>query len=193
MSPPALRPSTSDGAVNSLSIPSRTSSLHSRIVQPLPSTLKMTPVQPTRTLCYAYAVFGMSCDFGQYIDFQACRKNRTTGQKHQPLPAAEKSLTRRVQSISSTSRKFLEAALALSKTMRLLGLFTLPCAYLPSLWPLISRHPFLTTSKSLRRKTSRLVLLITLLSSRIRLIPYTESRSAYGPERMIRGKKRSRN
>ena len=33
--------------------------MHSRIVQPLPSTLKMTPVQPTRTLCYAYAVFGI--------------------------------------------------------------------------------------------------------------------------------------
>jgi len=53
-----LRPGTSDGTANALSIPSRTSSLHSRIVQPLPSSLKMTPVQPTRTLCYAYAVFG---------------------------------------------------------------------------------------------------------------------------------------
>src|SRR5271155_5526885 len=59
MSPPSgLRPGTSDGTANALSIPSRTSSLHSRIVQPLPSSLKMTPVQPTRTLCYAYAVFG---------------------------------------------------------------------------------------------------------------------------------------
>src|SRR5205814_3931487 len=59
MSPPTLRPGTSDGMANALSIHSRTSSLHSRIVQPLPSTLKMTPVQPTRTLCYAYAVFGI--------------------------------------------------------------------------------------------------------------------------------------
>ena len=59
MSPSALRPGTSDGMANALSIPSRTSSLHSRIVQPLPSTLKMTPVQPTRTLCYAYSVFGI--------------------------------------------------------------------------------------------------------------------------------------
>ena len=60
MSPTAIRPGTSDGTVNALSIPSRTSSLHSRITQPNPSTLKMNPVQPTRTLCYAYSVFGIS-------------------------------------------------------------------------------------------------------------------------------------
>jgi hypothetical protein len=189
MSPPALRPGTSDGAINSLSIPSRTSSLHSRIVQPLPSTLKMTPVQPTRTLCYAYAVFGIPPLSGSVL-IQVCRKNRTTGQRLPQSPAAGKSLTRKAQSISFTFRRFSAVVLASNKIMKLRVLFTLPCEYLALIYPSDSlRHHSPMTSKSLHRRISLLVLRITLLSNRIRLIHFTECPFEYGPGRMTREKR----
>jgi hypothetical protein len=60
------RPVTRDD--NPLPIPSRTSSLHSRITQPIPSTLNMK-VQPRtpKTLTHAYLVCGVGREPSQWV------------------------------------------------------------------------------------------------------------------------------
>ncbi|KAK8166938.1 AEX-3 domain-containing protein [Phyllosticta citrichinensis] len=63
----AERPSTSQGE-NSLFIPSRTSSLHSRITQPLPSQLNAKPGHRTpKTLTHAYMVCGVGREPSQWV------------------------------------------------------------------------------------------------------------------------------
>ncbi|OMP88394.1 DENN domain-containing protein [Diplodia seriata] len=63
----ADRPSTAQGE-NSLFIPSRTSSLHSRITQPLPSQLTVKPGQRTpKTLTHAYMVCGVGREPSQWV------------------------------------------------------------------------------------------------------------------------------
>lgn len=62
------RPSTRDQDA-SLVIPSRTSSLHSRITQPIPSSLSQKP-QPQRTpktLTHAYMVCGVGREPSQWV------------------------------------------------------------------------------------------------------------------------------
>ncbi|KAI0843575.1 AEX-3 domain-containing protein [Hypoxylon sp. FL0890] len=62
------RPSTRDQGDNNLIIPSRTSSLHSRITQPIPSTLNMKPQQRTpKTLTHAYMVCGVGREPSQWV------------------------------------------------------------------------------------------------------------------------------
>ena len=65
------RPSTRDTrdqGDNALIIPSRTSSLHSRITQPIPSTLGMKPQQRTpKTLTHAYMVCGVGREPSQWV------------------------------------------------------------------------------------------------------------------------------
>src|SRR3569833_1353555 len=62
------RPSTRDQGDTNLIIPSRTSSLHSRITQPIPSTLNMKPQQRTpKTLTHAYMVCGVGREPSQWI------------------------------------------------------------------------------------------------------------------------------
>ncbi|KAJ5469150.1 hypothetical protein N7475_006902 [Penicillium sp. IBT 31633x] len=69
------RPSTRDrpttrgeGENNSLVVPSRTSSLHSRITQPIPSTLNIKPAQRTpKTLTHAYMVCGVGREPSQWV------------------------------------------------------------------------------------------------------------------------------
>ncbi|KKZ68796.1 hypothetical protein EMCG_05614 [[Emmonsia] crescens] len=62
------RPMTRDQGDNSLVIPSRTSSLHSRITQPIPSTLNMKPAQQTpKTLTHAYMVCGVGREPSQWV------------------------------------------------------------------------------------------------------------------------------
>lgn len=59
---------TRDQGDNSLVIPSRTSSLHSRITQPIPSTLNMKPAQQTpKTLTHAYMVCGVGREPSQWV------------------------------------------------------------------------------------------------------------------------------
>lgn len=53
---------------SNLVIPSRTSSLHSRVAQPFPSTLHTKPVQRTpKTLTHAYMVCGVGREPSQWI------------------------------------------------------------------------------------------------------------------------------
>lgn len=62
------RPSTSTHIDHSLVIPSRTSSLHSRITQPIPSTLQIKPNQRTpKTLTHAYMVCGVGREPSQWV------------------------------------------------------------------------------------------------------------------------------
>ncbi|MCJ1292302.1 hypothetical protein MMC34_003852 [Xylographa carneopallida] len=62
------RPITRDQVDSSLVIPSRTSSLHSRITQPIPSTLNMKPTQRTpKTLTHAYMVCGVGREPSQWV------------------------------------------------------------------------------------------------------------------------------
>ncbi|KAL2876769.1 hypothetical protein SGCOL_007965 [Colletotrichum sp. CLE4] len=62
------RPTTRDQGDNNLIIPSRTSSLHSRITQPIPSTLNAKPQQRTpKTLTHAYMVCGVGREPSQWV------------------------------------------------------------------------------------------------------------------------------
>ncbi|KAJ2987784.1 hypothetical protein NUW58_g4319 [Xylaria curta] len=62
------RPVTRDQADNNLIIPSRTSSLHSRITQPIPGTLSSKPQQRTpKTLTHAYMVCGVGREPSQWV------------------------------------------------------------------------------------------------------------------------------
>ena len=73
------RPSTRDAAASaappqqpiaehSLVIPSRTSSLHSRITQPIPTTLNIKPAQRApKTLTHAYMVCGVGREPAQWV------------------------------------------------------------------------------------------------------------------------------
>ncbi|KAK1596009.1 DENN domain-containing protein [Colletotrichum navitas] len=62
------RPTTRDQGDTSLIIPSRTSSLHSRITQPIPSTLNSKPQQRTpKTLTHAYMVCGVGREPSQWV------------------------------------------------------------------------------------------------------------------------------
>ncbi|KAK4189881.1 AEX-3 domain-containing protein [Podospora australis] len=62
------RPVTRDQADSNLIIPSRTSSLHSRITQPIPSSLNAKPQQRTpKTLTHAYMVCGVGREPSQWV------------------------------------------------------------------------------------------------------------------------------
>ncbi|KAL4758695.1 DENN (AEX-3) domain protein [Aspergillus foveolatus] len=62
------RPSTRDQGENSLVVPSRTSSLHSRITQPIPSQSNAKPAQRTpKTLTHAYMVCGVGREPAQWV------------------------------------------------------------------------------------------------------------------------------
>lgn len=62
------RPTTREHGEHSLMIPSRTSSLHSRITQPIPSALNIKPNQRTpKTLTHAYMVCGVGREPSQWI------------------------------------------------------------------------------------------------------------------------------
>ena len=63
------RPPTRDQSqTDNLVIPSRTSSLHSRITQPLPTTLALKPGQRTpKTLTHAYMVCGVGREPTQWV------------------------------------------------------------------------------------------------------------------------------
>ncbi|KAJ5184097.1 hypothetical protein N7492_001713 [Penicillium capsulatum] len=62
------RPTTRGEGENSLVVPSRTSSLHSRITQPIPSTLNLKPAQRTpKTLTHAYMVCGVGREPSQWV------------------------------------------------------------------------------------------------------------------------------
>lgn len=78
------RPSTRDqaGAESAMMIPSRTSSLHSRITQPIPSTLTQKPQQRTpKTLTHAYMVCGVGREPSQWVKAPTPAQGKITHMK----------------------------------------------------------------------------------------------------------------
>lgn len=74
--------STRDHGDHSLIIPSRTSSLHSRITQPLPSTLNIKPNQRTpKTLTHAYMVCGVGREPSQWVRAPAASQGKIAHMK----------------------------------------------------------------------------------------------------------------
>lgn len=62
------RPTTREQTVDNAIVPSRTSSLHSRITQPMPSTLAKSNNRPTpKTLTHAYMVCGVGREPSQWV------------------------------------------------------------------------------------------------------------------------------
>ena len=62
------RPETREQSDLGFVIPSRTSSLHSRITQPIPASLNMKPTQRTpKTLTHAYMVCGVGREPSQWV------------------------------------------------------------------------------------------------------------------------------
>lgn len=62
------RPATREQAVDTNIVPSRTSSLHSRITQPLPTTITKSNNRPTpKTLTHAYMVCGVGREPSQWV------------------------------------------------------------------------------------------------------------------------------
>ena len=62
------RPATREHGEHSLMIPSRTSSLHSRITQPIPTNFHLKPNQRTpKTLTHAYMVCGVGREPSQWV------------------------------------------------------------------------------------------------------------------------------
>lgn len=62
------RPLTRDQNGDTMLIPSRTSSLHSRITQPIPSSFNAKPQQRTpKTLTHAYLVCGVGREPSQWV------------------------------------------------------------------------------------------------------------------------------
>lgn len=73
-------PSAAQG--DSLIVPSRNSSLHSRITQPLPSTLTAKPGQRTpKTLTHAYMVCGVGREPSQWVKAPATAQGKITHMK----------------------------------------------------------------------------------------------------------------
>ncbi|KAI9836439.1 MAG: hypothetical protein M1819_001470 [Sarea resinae] len=71
------RPSTRDQSDNGLVIPSRTSSLHSRITQPIPGSLNVKPSQRTpKTLTHAYMVCGVGREPSQWVKAPAASQGK---------------------------------------------------------------------------------------------------------------------
>ena len=62
------RPDTREQSDLGFVIPSRTSSLHSRITQPIPASLNLRPTQRTpKTLTHAYMVCGVGREPSQWV------------------------------------------------------------------------------------------------------------------------------
>ncbi|GIJ92061.1 hypothetical protein Asppvi_011036 [Aspergillus pseudoviridinutans] len=71
------RPVTRDQGENSLVVPSRTSSLHSRITQPIPSQVNAKSTQRTpKTLTHAYMVCGVGREPSQWVKAPATEQGK---------------------------------------------------------------------------------------------------------------------
>lgn len=77
------RPITRDGDGNPLPIPSRTSSLHSRITAPLPGQLNVPKAQPRtpKTLTHAYLVCGVGREPSQWVKAPSPHQGKITHMK----------------------------------------------------------------------------------------------------------------
>lgn len=150
------RPGTRDQTDQNLIIPSRTSSLHSRITQPIPSTLNVKTQQRTpKTLTHAYMVCGVGREPSQWVKAPAPAQGKIGHMKG----AVGQFWLPEILGSSPRLEQDNEIARALHAAMRV----GLPRSwrYVQSLTP--ARLVFRTTLKSVQDAASRIV--CTILSS----------------------------
>ncbi len=176
-----VRPSTRDRPPtqgdNSLVIPSRTSSLHSRITQPIPSQLSAKPNQRTpKTLTHAYMVCGVGREPSQWVKAPPPAQGKI-GHMKGALPQF---WLPEILGSSPRLEQDNEIARALYAAMRVRCLLCTSSTWLSN----IHRTAFLTMSKFVLAGLNLNVYTIHLSSSKIRHILYTVLHCVYGPGQM---------
>lgn len=170
------RPSTREHVDNALAIPSRTSSLHSRITQPIPSTLQIKPNQRTpKTLTHAYMVCGVGREPSQWVRAPPPPHGKIGHMKG----AVGQFWLPEILGSSPRLEQDNEIARALYAAMRVRAPYNVVTNDAD-----IPRHASPTMSRSVPAEVSPIVFIIRLSYSKIRLIRSTVLLSEYGPERM---------
>ena len=174
---------TRDHGDHSLIIPSRTSSLHSRITQPIPSSLNIKPSQRTpKTLTHAYMVCGVGREPSQWVRAPAPLQGKIAHMKG----AIGQYWLPEILGSSPRLDQDNEIARSLHAAMRVRALESV---FLPSMWRSdVPRLAFLTTSKFALAAASRTVFTIPSFYSKIHLTPSMVSRYESGlePTRSVR-------
>ena len=174
------RPSTRDLGEHNLMIPSRTSSLHSRITQPIPSTLTLKPSQRTpKTLTHAYMVCGVGREPSQWVKAPAPSQGKIVHMKGAVgqfwLPEILGSSPRLEQ--DNEVARSLHAAMRVSSFSRAhLSTFSFRVSLLAD----IVRRAFLTMWKYARAEVNRIAYIIPSFCSRTRHILYMALLYEYG-------------
>ena len=156
--------STKDHGDHSLIIPSRTSSLHSRITQPIPSSLNIKPSQRTpKTLTHAYMVCGVGREPSQWVRAPAPLQGKIAHMKG----AIGQYWLPEILGSSPRLDQDNEIARSLHAAMRVRALERV---YAPSVWKSdVSRLAFPMTSKFALAEASHIVFTIPSSSSKIHL------------------------
>lgn len=177
--PTRERPSTRDQGENSLVVPSRTSSLHSRITQPIPSQANLKPAQRTpKTLTHAYMVCGVGREPSQWVKAPTPSQGKIGHMKGAVgqfwLPEILGSSPRLEQ--DNEIAKALHSAMRVSSLRNKMGWGNEKLT--------IDRPAFLTMSRFAPAKTNHTAFTMLSFYSRILLIPFTELPCASGPALM---------
>ena len=171
------RPATRDHGEHSLMIPSRTSSLHSRITQPIPSTLNIKPSQRTpKTLTHAYIVCGVGREPSQWVKAPAPAQGKIGHMKG----AIGQFWLPEILGSSPRLEQDNEIARALYAAMRVRSYVREVRVKMANL----ARHAFLMMSKFALAEINRIVLTIHSFSSKTRHTRCTVSLCEYGQKQM---------
>ena len=176
------RPATRDQGEHSLVVPSRTSSLHSRITQPIPSTLNVKSSQRTpKTLTHAYMVCGVSREPSLWVKAPPPSQGKIAHRKG----AVPQFWLPEILGSSPKLEQDPEIARALHTAMRVRSLSPLPFYFcFVSTFLTLLRLAFLMMSRSVLLKPTRHVFTTPLCSSRTLLILCMGLLFKFGPERM---------
>ena len=171
------RPMTRDQGEHSLMIPSRTSSLHSRITQPIPSTLNLKPNQRTpKTLTHAYMVCGVGREPSQWVKAPVPAQGKIGHMKG----AVGQFWLPEILGSSPRSEQDNEIARALYAAMRV----GFPSILRSMLEANLVRRVSLTTLKFVLAAVSHIACIILLFSSKIHHILYMGLPCGFGQEQM---------
>jgi len=172
------RPGTRDQGDQNLVIPSRTSSLHSRITQPIPSTLNIKPQQRTpKTLTHAYMVCGVGREPSQWVKAPAPAQGKIGHMKG----AVGQFWLPEILGSSPRLEQDNEIARALHAAMRVSNILNIFVKYGAHR---IIRLVSLMMLKSALGAVSHIACTILLFSSKIRPILYTALPFESGREQM---------
>ena len=183
------RPITRDGNDNAVPIPSRTSSLHSRITQPIPSTLniKVQPRTP-KTLTHAYLVCGVGREPSQWVKAPTLPQGKIMHMKG----AVNQFWLPEILGSSPRLEQDNDMARALHAAMRV-SFNHIPCLYFETELTGTHRLASRTMSRSAQVEPSRIVFTTPLCCSKTPRTPYTASPCACGQEQMRSAPKPSAN